>query len=181
MSYLKRSKLTKKQAFYTYIENKLSQKYGYQKDENALLRLDTAIGLCQISTEIGQVSYLERTETNANYCYGNENGSLKLQVTGNAWKAGIHALLLPNEGKNGYSFYVYMEGSNGKKIQFVSWNRGEKAEPIVLEERKWTKITVPAGKSLEEDFLHVYCNDWKSMLPSGITLYLSAVKADGIN
>lgn len=181
LSYFKRSKLTKKQAFYTYIENKLSQKYGYQEDENTLLRLDTAIGLCQISTEIGRVSYLERTEINANYCYENENGSLKLQVTGNTWKAGIHALLLPNEGKNGYSFYVYMEGSNGKKIQFVSWNRGSNAAPIVLEERKWTKITVPAGKSLEEDFLHVYCDDWKSKLPSGITLYLSAVKADGIN
>ena len=181
LSYAKRMKLQKKQAFYTYIENKMSEKYGYQEDENTLLRLDTAIGLYQISTEVGQVSYLERTETNANYCYGNEGGSLKLQVTGNAWKAGIHPLLLPNEGKNGYSFYVYMEGSNGKKIQFASWNKGEKAEPTVLEERKWTKITVPAGKSLEEDFLHVYCDDWKSMLPSGITLYLSAIKADGIN
>ena len=181
LSYTKRLQLTKKQAFYAYIENKLSERYGYAKDPSSLLRLDTAIGLYQISSEVGQVSYLERTETNANYCYGNEGGSLKLQVTGNAWKAGIHALLSQGAGANGYSFYVYMEGSNGKKIQFVSWNRGSNAEPILLKERQWTKISVPAGKNLEEDFLHVYCNDWKSMLPSGITLYISAVKADGIN
>ena len=174
LSVYKRETLTKKDAFKAELKEKLLAANGVQEKADKVFYFDSQVGVNQVLAYKGVAEYTEEMK----YDGDEGNGCLKMTFTGNNWDVGID-LLLPFEEDRSllreYKLYVYMDGSKDNKINFGSWSSGD--DGIVLVEDQWVEFTIPAGQYLDTNRLFFYANDWATLLPQGLTVYFSAVRA----
>lgn len=172
LSPMKRYRVSNATAFGNEIKTKLSQKYSITADSNKALWLDTALGKYQVATVNANAEYTTERK------YGNEAGSLKLTINESVWDGGIKPLLPYASATTKYTFYIYLEYNGKDKINFGAWS-DEKAE-CYLTPNEWTKIELSVNSKvpMKEDYICVYCNDWEKAIGAGVTLYISAIRAE---
>jgi len=170
LSMTKRTMLSKGEQFKQEIVTKLGEKYQVDFVDGKVFYFDNEFGTNQVLPYNSQVEYTEEVKYNG-------NGVLKITFTGNRWDIGID-LLFPYEqtrNKNRiYKFYVMVDGSKENKINFGDWSNYN--PKFSLKEDTWVEFTTAEGTFIDENRLYIFANDWATLLPQGLTLYVSAIE-----
>ncbi len=146
-----------------------------EKDGITALHFNSLFGKYQVYATNATTSY------STDIKYGTEAGSLKI-ASGDekGWDISLYSLLLSDidvpQGKEieSYTFYVYLENTQGYDIDLLTGSNGKTADLI---EGEWVEVTFTCD-DLANERIYFYVDSQASRIPQDMNLYLSAIKAN---